>query len=107
MNCLVPKSLGLTSGGGRLSGSRKLLALIAPALLFVSHAWGALGAPWQWTVNVIPNRTFDTQQEAESALRDLDGKYALAEVVQSQSITESSSMCREPLYARSEGVVNT
>ena len=87
---VAPRSKGLKAGSGRSNGSRKYLALIAPALLFASQAWGALGAPWQWAVDAIPNQVFDTQQQAESALRALGGKYALAEVIESENMTEST-----------------
>jgi hypothetical protein len=86
----VSLNTNLKSGDGRLTRSRRMLALVVPALLFASQAWAALGAPWQWTVNVIPNQVFDTQQQAEAALRGLGGQYALAEVIENEQMTEST-----------------
>jgi RHS repeat-associated protein len=47
--------------------------------------------PWDWTVSVIPNQVFNSQQAAESALRALGGQYALAAVVEQSTITPAGT----------------
>ena len=49
----------------------------------------AANSPWRWTVDALPGSQFDTQQQAELALRALGGKYALAEVVERANNTDT------------------
>ncbi|HEX2242910.1 MAG TPA: DUF6531 domain-containing protein, partial [Gammaproteobacteria bacterium] len=65
--------------------------LAASGLFFGSVVTAqALDAPWQWTVSAISGQTFDSREAAEAALRGLGGVYALATVVEHQTMTETS-----------------
>jgi RHS repeat-associated protein len=46
----------------------------------------ATGTAWDWRVNVIPDQSFDSQQQAEAALRALGDKYAYASVVEEEFV---------------------
>jgi RHS repeat-associated protein len=65
------------------------------ALVILAFGWIgtsntlAADAPWRWTVSQISGQQFDTRQQAESALRALGGKYALAEVIENVNSTET------------------
>jgi RHS repeat-associated protein len=67
------------------------VAVLLAGFAAFNSSYAALGLPWRWTVDVIPGQVFDTQRDAESALRSLGGKYALAEVIEDQQMTESTA----------------
>jgi hypothetical protein len=65
------------------------------ALVVLAFGWiGATNAlaadaPWRWTVSAIPGQLFHTRNQAEGALRALQGQYALAEVVERVNNSET------------------
>jgi len=76
----------------RLGLLRVLLALLARTIpLLGLSAFAAAATPWDWTVNVIPNQVFQSQQDAERALRALGGQYALATEVEQSTITPTGT----------------
>jgi RHS repeat-associated protein len=65
-------------------------AMLLAGLAAFSPSHADLGPPWQWTVEPIPGHFYGSQQKAESELRGLAGKYALAEVIEDEQMTEST-----------------
>jgi RHS repeat-associated protein len=46
---------------------------------------------WRWTTNVIPNTVFESRDAAETAIRNLGGKYALADRVEQEIVTDTKA----------------